>query len=92
MSANELTQWIDKLHQALSNGPSIDEEAAEKMRELLKDIESALDQRKDPPSDSEASPSLTARVQSLLTDFEIQHPTLSSHLNAIAERLSDMGI
>ena len=92
MANDDLEQALDSLHQSLADTPQIDEQMAVKMRMIIEEIQQTLS-RSAPEANANTPPStLTSRVQGLISDFELQHPKLTSNLSLIAERLADMGI
>ena len=92
MTNEDLEQTLDALHQNLADTPQIDEPTAAKMRLLIDEIQSALARTTPVPDATPSHQTLTARVQELISDFEVNHPKLTSNLSLIAERLADMGI
>lgn len=92
MANEDLEQALDSLHQSLADTSLIDEQTAVKMRSLIDEIQQTLS-RSAPAAESNTSgPTLTKRIQSMISDFEAQHPKLTLNLSLIAERLADMGI
>lgn len=92
MTNEDLEQTLDSLHQNLADTPQIDEPTAAKMRLLIDEIQLALARTTPSPDATPAHQTLTERVQELISDFEVNHPKLTSNLSLIAERLADMGI
>ena len=92
MANDDLEQALDSLHQSLVDTPQIDEQTAVKMRLLIDEIQQTLSRSTPLASSITSNSTLTQRVQGLISDFEVQHPKLTSNLSLIAERLADMGI
>ncbi len=92
MANDDLEQALDSLHQSLADTPQIDEQMAVKMRLLIDEIQQTLSRSSLAASANMPHSTLTTRVKGLISDFELQHPKLTSNLSLIAERLADMGI
>ena len=92
MTNANLQHMLDELHQNLVDSPEIDPQTAQKLSSIMVDIQFALERTSNKHASVGANETITQRVQSLLTDFEVQHPKLVSNLSLIAERLADMGI
>ncbi len=92
MANEDLEQALDSLHQSLADTPQIDEQMAVKMRLLIDEIQQTLSRSSSAANANMPHSTLTTRVQGLISDFELQHPKLTSNLSLIAERLADMGI
>ena len=92
MPADDLEKALKSIHDSLDDASQIDADMVQKLRTLVDDIHLAI--AKSPivnePAPTQAT--LTNRLNSLITDFEIRHPTLTTNLSLIAERLADMGI
>ena len=93
MDTHELNETLAKLHDELTHGQQLDEEARERLQTLLGDIQAVLN--RDPeasPSESEEDESLGERLQDAVTDFEAAHPQFSQLIGRIADGLSNLGI
>ena len=92
MTNDDLGPTLESLQNSLADLPQIDALTAEKLRMLIGDIQLAL-ARSEKASDSAMSyGNLTQQMQTMIADFEVNHPKLTANLSYIAERLADMGI
>ena len=92
MAKDDLEKALDSIHQSLTGTPQIDEETAVKMRLIVDEIHQTLARSIPLAATDTTHSTLAKRVQGLISDFEVQHPSLTSSLSLIAERLADMGI
>jgi hypothetical protein len=91
--AEELIDLVRKLQVELAETPRLGKAAAESLEKLAVEIHQKVAARSD-SSTSEATgeASLSGQVQSMVDNFEMQHPRLTQILSVISERLADMGI
>lgn len=95
MTAEDLTQTLQKLHAELSGNPELDENTLSSLRTLLSEIQVAIDRAtgvESPASSDESSLPVTDRLRSAISSFEARHPSLTLSLSKIADGLSSMGI
>lgn len=92
MSEESLENALKSIHSSLSDAPQLDAEMVVKLRGIVDEINAAIADSEQ-NQEAEASPkTLSDRLKALIADFEVQHPTLTTNLSLIAERLADMGI
>jgi hypothetical protein len=85
-----LRRTLTELHEELESSGAIDPGLRDPLREVLHEIQDALDR-----SDTEArthGASLSERLQEMALEFERDHPTLAGTLNRLTHALSSMGI
>ena len=93
MANEELLKTLDKLHQELSQNPTLDETSLRSMRAILDEIQTAISRiESDKTAASSERLTITQRLQDLISVFEARHPQLTATLSQIADRLTDMGI
>ena len=90
MERDQLRQDLEKLHQELAEGPTLDPGSRELLAELMRDIESLLERSGDAPPRS--SPTLVDQLRDATSHFEESHPALTEVVGRIADVLSRMGI
>ncbi len=87
MDQQQLRQHLDQLSNAIDSLSTSDEDK-NKLNELIVDIERQLAQ---PLLDDEAH-SLAEQVDSMVSSFERDHPTVAAILNNIMVTLTSMGV
>jgi DNA repair exonuclease SbcCD ATPase subunit len=93
MSNDELAKTLEKLHEELSQSPNLDERTLRSMRAILEEIQSTIVRNDSAqPATNAEPPTITQRLQEMISDFEARHPQLTATLSQIADRLTDMGI
>lgn len=93
MDTNELNDTLGKLHDELTHGQQLDEEARERLQQLLGDIHAVLNRDPDAaPDEASEDETLGERLQEAVSDFEAAHPQFSQLIGRIADGLSNLGI
>jgi hypothetical protein len=85
MSQSDLERLVDLLRTELARARAGDPEALSHMEPLLADLRGAL-------REGAASPGLRERLESLLTEFEVEHPRLTAIVNDVMVSLGNLGI
>jgi len=88
MSDKNLSQLLEELHNELDNTDAVDEKGRELLRALNTDIEELLKRSEGEGSDD----SLLERLQESIDHFEVTHPALTSALSHIMTALNNAGI
>ena len=91
MNTDELKQTLDTLHEELTHGQQLDEEARARLQVLLEDIQNVLATNPQQPSDVDDE-GLGERLQEAVSEFEAAHPRFSQLIGRIADGLSNLGI
>lgn len=86
MPQNTLKQQLNRLHEELRAGDSLDPETRELLARVSRDIERVLHE------DDVDNASIVARVESAALDFEASHPRLSQFLSEITDTLAKIGV
>jgi hypothetical protein len=90
MSNEAIRDLLQKLHTTLGGATSITGEDRELLKQLAADIQTLLAQ---PADVSHATrQSITDRLVSAVTRFEVSHPDLTATLTQVSNKLGDMGI
>lgn len=79
---------LDKLEREVANAKGADPEHSRKTLALATRIRDRLDQHFDEDLQAE----LLAEVESVITHFEVNHPTLTAAIQRVASALSAAGI
>lgn len=87
MEKQQLREQLEQLNQAISSSQA-SEADKRRLGELIDNIERQID---GPPVGQEAD-SLVDQVESAISTFETEHPTLAGILNNIMVTLSSMGV
>lgn len=91
--ADELNDLVRKLQDELAQTPRLGKTVAESLEKLAVEIHKKVAERSDSTaSEATGDASLSGQVQSMVENFETQHPRLTQLLSVISERLADMGI
>ena len=95
MPQDNLNQALKSIHTILGDAALIDAEMAHKLQSLVVEINSAIAKSSVTSLAEESIPAentLSNRLKTFISDFEVQHPKLTTNLSLVAERLADMGI
>ncbi len=95
-----LQALLARVHERLNEAGSVDSGSRELLRQLMRDIERALEQGNRAPGSSGAGSSPmaaaaeahTPRLEALAVQFEADHPSLSALLNRLVDLLGKAGI
>jgi len=90
MPKEQLRNRIQELLDELEEGEALDEEARERLTDVLEEIRSAVDAGGDREDDD--GESLVDRLNEATRQFEESHPTLTAMVGRIADSLSNLGI
>lgn len=82
-----LRATLAELHRELGTAEALDPKLREPLRQVMGDIERALEPEPEPREES-----LIDRVSDLAVDFETDHPTIAGVLNRMTHLLASMGI
>lgn len=93
MTADELQSALDKLHGELARTAEVDEATRQRLKGLIGDIQRLVGPAE---SESAATPAaekpLTSTLEGMVADFEARHPQLTSTVQQLVDRLSEIGI
>ncbi len=97
MPAEELRNRLQELHQTLADADQLDPETLASLKQVAGDIERLLEDSANASDEAPAGPvapdlDLRRDVQSLMLQFETQHPRLTEMLSRIANALANLGI
>ncbi|XZE21645.1 DUF4404 family protein [Pirellulaceae bacterium SH449] len=87
---DDLKQQLEHLHSELQNTENLDPATVEALKVLASDISMHLERAEQAPPDADGS--ISSRLKTMVEDFEMQHPRLTTIVSQLAERLADMGI
>jgi len=90
MPKAQLSERIQELLGELERVETTDEEARDRLANVLKDIREAIEERGEEASDENES--LLERLNEATHHFEESHPTLTAMVGRIADSLSNLGI
>jgi hypothetical protein len=88
MPDKDLTELLEQLHDELDNTKAVDEKGRQLLRSLNTDIEELLNRSNDVESDD----SLLERLQESIDYFEATHPRLTTALSQMLNILNNAGI
>lgn len=91
MNTDELKRTLDTLHEELTHGQQLDDEARRRLQVLLADIQDVLAREPQQASDVDDE-GLGERLQEAVSEFEAAHPRFSQLIGRIADGLSNLGI
>jgi len=91
MNTDELKQTLDTLHEELTHGQQLDEDARARLQVLLADIQNVLAREPQRSADVDEE-GLGERLQEAVSEFEAAHPRFSQLIGRIADGLSNLGI
>lgn len=91
MNTDELKQTLDTLHEELTHGQQLDEDARARLQVLLADIQNVLAREPQQSVDADDE-GLGERLQEAVSEFEAAHPRFSQLIGRIADGLSNLGI
>lgn len=89
MGKDQLRDDLARLHQELSETPSLGEGERELLVEVLRDIEALLERDE---SGAEEHETLADRLNGAMDRFEDQHTSLTAAVGRIANALSNLGV
>ena len=90
MEKQELINTLRALHDDLSQAERVDPEAERLLRAVTDDIDRLLDDETDGPDEDGGS--LSGRLQSMVLDWEAEHPRIARLIGQAATALSNLGI
>jgi hypothetical protein len=88
INESQLSRALEKLRLEIEALDTADEESRRKLEQLVADLESKLEN----PEDTELHEDLTDQLRDSMLEFEVSHPRLTSIMNDIMMKLSNMGI
>ena len=88
INETQLTQALEKLRREIGALDTADEESRHKLEQLVQDLEQKLEN----PEDTELHEDLSDRLRDSMLEFEVSYPRLTSIMNDIMMKLSNMGI
>ena len=88
INESQLSRALEKLRLEIGALDTADEESRRKLEQLVADLESKLEN----PEDTELHEDLTDQLRDSMLEFEVSHPRLTSIMNDIMMKLSNMGI
>ena len=88
INETQLTQALEKLRREIGALDTADEASRHKLEQLVEDLEQKLEN----PEDSELHEDLADRFRDSMLELEVSHPRLTSIMNDIMMKLSNMGI
>ncbi len=88
MTEKDLTTLLEQLHNELDNTQAVDEKGRELLRALNTDIQELLERSES----GKSTDSLLERLQDTIDHFEFTHPTLTTALSHIMTALNNAGI
>ena len=86
MDEKQLYQQLEALKQELANSSGLSAETHEKMLGLIDRMEEQMHT----PEDAEDS--FSEQFETLVTEFEVSHPTLTGVVNNLLVTLGNMGV
>ena len=90
MNDSSVRDLLTQLHAALEGTTQISERDRELLEQLSVDIQATL--ARPDASAGAAHPTLGARLQAAIAQFEVSHPKLTVAMAQAAKQLGDMGI
>ena len=88
INESQLSRALEKLRLEIGALDTADEKSRRKLEQLVADLESKLEN----PEDTELHEDLTDQLRDSMLEFEVSHPRLTSIMNDIMMKLSNMGI
>lgn len=88
INETQLTQALEKLRREIGALDTADEASRHKLEQLVEDLEKKLEN----PEDTELHEDLADRLRDSMLELEVSHPRLTSIMNDIMMKLSNMGI
>ena len=92
MDKKALTEKLRELQAQLEAAENVDDQTLEELREVTDDLSRLTEQRQRARASREDVDSITGRLQNLLTQFEADHPRLTSVLQQVIDGLANLGI
>lgn len=86
MDEQDIYKQLETLKSALADSEGLAEGTREKMLGLIDRVEEQL------PSAQDDSDSIAEQFESLVTEFEVSHPTLTGIVNNLMVALGNMGV
>ena len=77
---------LGKVHERLKEAGSVDAGSREQLKQVMGDIEQALDSAAGAPETN------TSRLEALAVRFEADHPSLAASLRRLVDLLAEVGI
>jgi hypothetical protein len=90
MKKERLQATLKQLHDELAQAEGVDPETLARLRTLSDDIQHAIDEREDAPT--EEVESSASGLKDLLLRFEAEHPQTAAAIGRVADALAAMGI
>jgi hypothetical protein len=87
---DDLKLQLEHLHSELQNTECLDPSTVEALKVLAADISAHLERAEQTLAAADGS--ISSRLKTMVEDFEMQHPRLTTIVSQLAERLADMGI
>ncbi|MCA8968583.1 MAG: DUF4404 family protein [Planctomycetes bacterium] len=97
MPIRSLRQTLAELHDQLEAASSIDGDDRDALKQAMRDIAHSLDKNASPSATTAEARATSSeggaldRLESLVEDFEADHPLLSKQLAALAASLRNIG-
>ena len=88
MATNKLDQLLEKVHAEIEKTEQADERGRELLQDLENDIRDLLDRSESVGSDTP----VVQRLRDAISHFEVTHPTLTAMLSELSTILSNAGI
>ncbi len=88
MTDNKLTILLEQLHKELDKTQAVDEKGRELLRALNTDIQELLQRSEG----GKSADSLLERLQTTIDHFEVTHPAFTTVLSKIVSALNNAGI
>jgi hypothetical protein len=88
INETQLTEALEKLRLEIAALDTADEASRHKLEQLVQDLEKKLEN----PTDTELHEDLSDQLKDSMLEFEVSHPRLTSIMNDIMMKLSNMGI
>lgn len=90
MDNSQLEKTLEELHAELESTQSVDDETRARLKHLMSDIQTVLDE-KGKLSDRRAG-SLSKRLGDALLELEVSHPNLALNVERVLDAFNEMGI
>ncbi len=90
MNNQPLRESLEQLHRELEQTQSLDADSRERLRHLMKEIQSVLDESGDVPAHRYES--LAKRLRETVDHFEDAHPRLTLTIGQVLDNLAAIGL
>ena len=90
MSSEQLRDSLQRIHEELAQGPSVNPEVRELLVRIMADIDLLLAEGQSEPPQTKDS--LIHRLRESIQHFEDSHPALVSLVGKVADGLSNIGV